>query len=98
MRPRECGGSMTNEDNVASELLGEITTLLNRFPKVLEHRAAEIEATGKDPELASKLAKGADAMRDSGNLYITWARHFAGLSEGTSDAADDEDESGTFDV
>lgn len=89
---------MTNEDNVVRELLGEITTLLNRFPKVLEHRAAEIEAAGKNPELASKLAKGADAMRDSGNLYITWARHFAGLSEGTSDAADDEDESGTFDV
>ncbi len=87
-----------NEDNVVRELIGEITTLLHEFPQALERRAAEIEAAGKDPELASKLAKGADAMRDSGNIYITWARHFAGLSEGTSDAADDEDESGTFDV
>jgi hypothetical protein len=87
-----------NEDNVVRELLGEITILLNQFPKVLERRAAEIEATGKDPELASKLVKGADAMRDSGNLYITWARHYAALSEGSSDAADDEDESEDFDV
>ena len=42
--------------------------------------------------------KGADAMRDSGNIYTTWARHFAGLSDGTSDASDDEDESEAFDV
>jgi len=81
-----------SEDNVVRELLGEITTLLVQFPKALEHKAAEIEAAGKDPELAGKLAKGADAMRDSGNIYITWARHFAALSEGTSDAAGEEDE------
>lgn len=98
MRPVECGGAMPIEDNVLRELLGEITTMLSRFPKVLEHRAAEIEATGKDPELASKLAKGADAIRDSGNLYITWARHFAALSEGSSDASDDEDETQDFDI
>jgi len=83
---------MENEDNVISELLVEIATLLKNFPEALERRAASIEATGKDPELASKLEKGADAMRDSGNIYLTWARHYAALSEGTSDAADQEDE------
>ena len=83
---------MTNEDNVISELIGEITALLKHFPEALERRAADIQATGKDPELAGKLAKGADAMRDSGNIYLTWARHYAALSEGISDAADDEDE------
>lgn len=92
MRPWNAGGAMTNEDNVLRELLGEITPLLAQFPKALERRAADIEAAGKDPDLAAKLAKGADAMRDSGNLYLTWARHFAALSEGTSDAADAEDE------
>lgn len=83
---------MTTEDNVLRELLGDIAALLAQFPKALERRAAEIGASGKDPELAGKLAKGADAMRDSGNLYITWARHFAALSEGTSDASDTDDE------
>ncbi len=87
-----------NEDNVVRELIGEITTLLHEFPQALERRAAEIEAAGKDPELASKLVKGADAMRDSGNIYITWARHYAALSEGSSDASGDEDESEDFDV
>jgi hypothetical protein len=87
-----------SEDNVVGSLLVEILTLLKEFPEALERRAAEIEATGKDPELAGKLAKGADAMRDSGNIYLSWARHFAALSEGRSDASTGEDESEDFDV
>lgn len=83
---------MANEDNVIRELIVEITRLLKDFPEALERRAAEIQAGGKDPELASKLTKGADAMRDSGNIYLSWARHYAALSEGTSDAAEEEDE------
>lgn len=87
-----------NTGNAARELLDQITALLNQFPKTLERLAAEIEASEKDPELAGKLAKGADAMRDSGNIYLSWARHYTALSEGTSDAADDEDESENFTV
>ncbi|MGH7205123.1 MAG: hypothetical protein ACREI2_02815 [Nitrospiraceae bacterium] len=83
---------MENENNVIRELIVEIATLMKNFPDALERRAASIQATGKDPALASKLEKGADAMRDSGNIYLTWARHYAALSEGTSDAADQEDE------
>ncbi|MEW6245261.1 MAG: hypothetical protein AB1555_00955 [Nitrospirota bacterium] len=89
---------MESEDNVVRSLIMEISTLLKQFPEALERRAAEIQATGKDPELAGKLAKGADAMRDSGNIYLSWARHYAALAEGTSDAADDEDESEDFNV
>jgi hypothetical protein len=89
---------MESEDNVVRSLIMEISTLLKQFPEALERRAAEIQATGKDPELAGKLAKGADAMRDSGNIYLSWARHYAALSEGNSDAADDEDESEDFNV
>jgi len=86
------------EDNTVRELLGQITTLLNQFPQALERQAEDIAITGKDPDLAGKLAKGADAMRDSGNIYLSWARHYTALSEGTSDASDDEDESDDFTV
>jgi hypothetical protein len=89
---------MESEDNVVRSLIMEISTLLKEFPEALERRAAEIQATGKDPELAGKLAKGADAMRDSGNIYLSWARHYAALSEGNSDASDDEDDSEDFSV
>lgn len=78
--------------NEPRELIAEISRMMKSFSEALERRAEEIHATGRDSELAGKLATGADAMRDSGNLYLTWARHYAALSEGTSDAADEEDE------
>ena len=89
---------MQNEDNVLDELLSEIASLLHEYPKAIEHRAAVIHATGKDPELVEKLVKAADTMRDSGNLYLTWAKHFAALAAGNTDASSDEDETEDFDV
>ncbi len=89
---------MENEDNVLGELLSEIAGLLTEYPKAIERRAAVIQATGKDPDLADKLMKAADTMRDSGNLYLTWARHYADLAEGNTDASSDEDETEDFDI
>jgi hypothetical protein len=89
---------MENEDNVIDELLREITGLISEYPRAIERRAAVIQATGKDPELVEKLVKAADTMRDSGNLYLTWARHYAALAEGNTDASSDEDETEDFDV
>ena len=89
---------MQNEDNVLNSLLHEISGLLMEYPKAIERRAAVIQATGKDPDLVEKLVKAADTMRDSGNLYLTWARHYAALAEGNTDASADEDETEDFDV
>lgn len=86
------------EDNVLDELLHDIARLLQEYPKALERRAAALHAIGRDPELTEKLVKAADTMRDSGNLYLTWARHFAALAEGNTDAASDEDDTEDFDV
>jgi len=89
---------MESEDNVIDELLKEITGLITAYPKAIERRAALIQATGKDPELVEKLVKAADTMRDSGNLYLTWAKHYAALAEGNTDASSDEDETEDFDI
>ena len=89
---------MENEDNVIDELLREIAGLIHQYPKALERRAAEIHAGGKDPELAQTLVKAADTMRDSGNLYLTWAKHYAAVASGNTDATSDEDETEDFDV
>ena len=89
---------MESEDNVLDELLKEIAGLINEYPKAIERRAAQIQTTGKDPDLVEKLVKAADTMRDSGNLYLTWARHYAALAEGNTDASSDEDETEDFDV
>jgi len=72
--------TMESDDNTLGSLLEGIADLMHRFPRALEQRAAEIQASGKDPELADKLAQGASAMRDSGTIYIAWARHYASLA------------------
>ncbi len=92
------GPQMKNEDNMLDELLKEIASLIHEYPKAMERRAAIIQATGKDPELVDKLVKAADTMRDSGNLYFTWAKHYAALAAGNTDASSDEDETEDFDV
>ena len=89
---------MENEDTLIKELLREISGLISEYPRAIERRATVIQATGKDPELVEKLIKAADTMRDSGNLYLTWARHYAALAEGNTDASSDEDETEDFDV
>lgn len=89
---------MENEDNVLDSLLSEIAGLIHEYPKAIERRATVIQTTGKDPELAEKLMKAADTMRDSGNLYLTWAKHYAALAAGNTDASSDEDETEDFDV
>lgn len=89
---------MESEDNILESLLEEIKDLMIRFPKALERQAAEIHATGKDPELAGKLAKGADAMRDSGNIYVSWAKHYVAMASGNTDATMEEDSSEDFDI
>ncbi len=89
---------MESEDNVLDELLKDISGLIQEFPKAIEHRAAIIQSTGKDPELVEKLIKAADTMRDSGNLYITWAKHYASMAKGNTDASSDDDETEDFDV
>jgi hypothetical protein len=71
---------MENEDNTIDELLSEISSLITLYPKAIERQAAIIQATGKDPELVDKLVKAADTMRDSGNLYLTWAKHYAAVA------------------
>ena len=89
---------MESEDNVLGELLKEISGLINEYPMAIERRAAVIQSTGKDPELVEKLVKAADTMRDSGNLYLTWAKHYAALAEGNTDASSEEDETEDFDI
>ena len=89
---------MEREDNTLDELLGDIANLIYQYPIAIERQAAIIRAMGKDPELADKLMKAADTMRDSGNLYLTWAKHYAAMAKGNTDASSDEDETDDFDI
>jgi hypothetical protein len=77
------------------QLISEMAVLMAALSPALKHRAADLAVSGKDGELVDKLLKGADVMRGSGNIYLAWARHYAALAEGHSEAAEETDENGT---
>ena len=79
------------------QLMNGISDHMSQFHQMLESRAQEIQVTGGDPEVAKKLTMGADAMKDSGNIYLSWARHYVGLSEGgAAEAEEGEEDSDDF--
>ncbi len=79
------------------ELMDGIRNQMTQFHEQLEHRAQEIELTGGDTDVVKKLTMGADAMKDSGNIYISWARHYVALSEGgAAEAEEGEEDSDDF--
>lgn len=79
------------------QLMNGISDHMSQFHQMLESRAQEIQVTGGDPEVAKKLSMGADAMKDSGNIYLSWARHYVALSEGgAAEAEEGEEDSDDF--
>lgn len=74
-------------------LVNEIATQMKALHEMLEQRAEELQVSGADPERAVKMVQGAAAMRDSANIYLSWARHYIGIAEGgPGKDMDDEDD------
>ena len=69
-----------------------ITGQMANFHQSLESMARELELKGEDPEIVTKLMNGADAMKDSANIYLSWARHYVKLSEGEASEAEEGEE------
>jgi hypothetical protein len=79
------------------QLMNGISDHMNQFHQMLESRAQEIQVTGGDTDVAKKLTMGSDAMKDSGNIYLSWARHYVALSEGgAAEAEEGEEDSDDF--
>ena len=55
----------------------------------LKRRAADLAAGGKASELVDRLLKGADVIRSSGDMYLTWARHYAALGDNRAEEAEE---------
>ncbi|MBI3357662.1 MAG: hypothetical protein HY038_13020 [Nitrospirae bacterium] len=75
------------------QLVGEMAALMAALAPALKRRAADLAVNGRHAEVVGKLLKGTDVIRDSGYMYLTWARHYAALSEGHLEAADGADQS-----
>jgi hypothetical protein len=66
-----------------------MAALMAKLAPALQRRAANLAAGEKAGDLVDTLRKGADAMQGSGNLYLTWARHYAALADNTAEEIDE---------
>ncbi|HEU4501994.1 MAG TPA: hypothetical protein VFR82_10110 [Nitrospira sp.] len=74
-------------ENEVGQLIGEMATLMAALAPAMKRRAADLAAEGKADEVVDKLLKGAEVMHGSGHMYLTWARHYASLSENSGEEA-----------
>jgi hypothetical protein len=86
----EATGACLNETGTeVRQLVSEMAALMAKFAPALQRRAASLAAGEKARDLVDTLRKGADAMQGSGNLYLTWARHYAALGDNTAEETDE---------
>jgi hypothetical protein len=87
----DAAGRETGPD--VQQLVGEMAALIAALAPALRRRAADLAVSGKDTAVVGTLLKGADAIRDSGSMYLTWARHYAALADGQGEETEETDES-----
>jgi len=71
----------------------EVARAIEHLNQAFEKRADNLRQGGNTQELQQWI-KATQAMRDSGNIYLSWAKHYAGSAGG--EAASDEAEVDTF--
>ena len=68
----------------------EVTRAIENLNRVFEKRAADLQQAG-DADGLRQWTKACQAMRDSGNIYITWARHYARSPDPTAPSEEEDD-------
>ena len=69
--------------------VSEMAALMAHFAPALQRRAADLAAGGKAGDLVDTLLKGTDVRQGSGNLYLTWTRHYAALGDKTAEEVEE---------
>lgn len=80
---------------MASEIqqsIAEVARAIEHLNDAFEKRADELRKAGETQELQQWI-KAAQAMRDSGTIYLTWAKHYA---RSGADTAGEESELNEF--
>ena len=86
---KQTGACRDEKGTEVQQLLGEMATLMAALTPALKRRAADLAAGGKASELVNKLLKGVDVIRNSGDLYLTWARYYAALGDNRAEEAEE---------
>jgi len=81
---------MNNEIRQSIQEVGEAMSRVNQAFQVY---VEELKVSGKDSAEIGQVVKNLDALRDSGHIYMSWARHYAGIGGDEAPTEDiDEDE------
>lgn len=56
--------------------IAEVAQAIEDLNQAFERRADDLRKAGESQELQQWI-KATQAMRDSGNIYLTWAKHYA---------------------
>ena len=59
------------------ESIDGVRNAMMRLNAAFEHRLEELKAAGSDAGTIKEVAGAAAAMKDSGGIYLSWAKHFA---------------------
>ena len=71
----------------------EVQQALARVNQAFEDYVEELKKKGGDASEILQIVKNADALKDSGHIYMSWARHYAGMGGDEASTEDiDEDE------
>lgn len=72
------------------QAITRITQAIDNLNQAFDRHAGDLKEAG-DPDGFQQWMTACQAMRDSGNIYLTWAQHYARKS-GPPGASDDENE------
>ena len=62
------------------ESIEQVSQAIDGLNRAFEKQVHDLQQ-GRDTDRLNHWVKAARAMQDSGHLYLTWARHYAGMSE-----------------
>jgi hypothetical protein len=80
-------------NNAIRQSIQEVGEAMSRVNQAFQVYVEELKASGKDPTEIKQVAQNADTLRDSGHIYMSWARHYAGIGGDEASTEDiDEDE------
>ena len=71
----------------------EVAEAMAHVNRAFQDYVKELNTLSKDPSEIEKIVKNADTLKDSGHIYMSWARHYAGIGGDEGPTEDiDEDE------
>jgi hypothetical protein len=85
---------VNQEENMAAEVekyYAEVVRAMEKLIDAFDQRVEELRKMGRDEDFIKSITQGANAMKDSCGIYLTWTRHYM-VKLNESDDLEEDDE------